>query len=90
MKKILAAAVLTLGASGCLGPNNMFDSLNIWNAEVVEQDWLVEVIFIGMYIIPVYPIALLGDVIVINTVDYWSGENPIDDPGPFPNEAFAR
>jgi hypothetical protein len=30
-------------------------------------------------------IAALGDVVIFNTVDYWSGSNPIPDPEPFPD-----
>lgn len=90
MKKLIAAAALTFGATGCLGPNAMYNSLTNWNAEVSEQDWVNELLFIGMYVIPVYPIALWGDIVVVNTIDYWSGENPIGDPGPFPSEAFGK
>lgn len=90
MKKLIAAAALTFGATGCLGPNAMYNSLANWNAEVSEQDWVNELLFLGMTVIPVYPIALWGDIIVVNTIDYWSGENPIGDPGPFPHEAFGK
>ena len=37
-----------------------------------------------MYIIPVYEFALLGDVVIFNAVEYWSGDNPIADPDEFP------
>jgi hypothetical protein len=42
-----------------------------------------------MVIIPVYGIALLGDYVIFNTMDYWSGDNMINDPGPFP-EGFGK
>lgn len=91
MKKSLLALTLALPlfASSCLGPNNLHNSLRNWNAEVTEQDWLNEVIFLAMTIIPVYGIAQLADILVFNTIDYWSGENPIDTPGPFP-ETFGK
>lgn len=84
MKKIIAAAALTLGATGCLGPNNAANSLLNWNAEVSETDVVNEAIFLGMYLIPVYPIAYAADIVVFNTIEYWSGGNPIDAPGAFP------
>lgn len=89
MKKSLIAAALTLGllSSSCLGPNNLYNGIRNWNAEVTEQDWLNEVIFIGFWIIPVYPIASFGDIVIFNTIGYW-GENPIKDPGEFPG--FSR
>lgn len=90
MKKMIAAAALTLGATGCLGPNHMFNGLQNWNANLTDQDWIDELVFLGLNFIPVYPIALLGDQLIVNTIDYWAGENPIKDPGPFPSEAFGR
>jgi hypothetical protein len=88
MKKLIAAAALTLGATGCLGPNNAFNSINNWNAEVSDSDVVNEALFIGMNIIPVYAFAYMGDVLIFNTVEYWSGGNPIDAAGPFPG--FTR
>ncbi len=91
MKKLALACVLALGLllPGCLGPNNLQNSLQNWNADVTDQDWLAETIYIGLHILPVYPIAYLGDVVVVNTIDYWSGANPINDPGPFPASSFT-
>lgn len=88
--KFLACAALLLGATSCLGPNNAFNSLNNWNAKVTDQDWANELIFLGLNIIPVYGVALLADHLVLNTIDYWSGENPMDTPGPFPAENFTN
>lgn len=86
MKKSLLAAALTigLGSSSCLGPDNLYHSVKNWNAEVSEQDWLNEVVYLGFMIIPVYPICLMGDVLVFNTIDYWTGKDTIADPGEFP------
>ena len=85
LKTTLLAAVLALAlwTPSCLGPDHAYNSIKNWNAKVSDQDWLDEVIFIGLWIIPVYPIASLLDVVVFNTIGYW-GENPISDPGPFP------
>jgi hypothetical protein len=86
MKKTLLASLLTLGlfGSSCLGPDNLYHSVKNWNADISEQDFINEAVFIGLNIIPVYGFALLGDVIIFNTVTYWSGEDTIKDPGPFP------
>ena len=86
MKKTLLASLLALGlfGSSCLGPDNLYRSLKNWNAEISDQDWLNEVVFVGMNIIPVYWFALAGDVLIFNTVTYWSGSDTIKDPGTFP------
>ena len=86
MKKALLASLMAVGVSStsCLGPDNAYNSIKNWNAEVSDQDWLNEVVFLGFTIIPVYGIALFVDHVVLNTVNYWTGDNPVNDPGPFP------
>lgn len=86
MKKTLVATALTLGltCSSCLGPDNLYHSVKNWNANLSDQDWVNEVVFLGLVIIPVYPLAMAGDVLICNTIGYWSGNNPVKDPGAFP------
>jgi len=80
-KSILAAALgLSLLGSSCLGPNNAFNSLNHWNHNVTESKWANEAIFLGLIIIPVYPIVLWGDYLIFNTIEFWGGENPVSPP----------
>ena len=87
LKRIFLACVLALGlglgSTSCLGPDNAYRSIKNWNVGLSDQDWINEVVFIGLCIIPVYPIVMLGDVLIFNTVEYWSGNNPIKDPGAF-------
>lgn len=91
IRKATLAGAIALGllSGGCLGPNNAHNGLRNWNAEVSDQDWVNELVFLGLNVIPVYGVALTIDVLVLNTIDYWSGENPVKDPGPFP-DTFGR
>ena len=86
MNKALIATLLALGLAGssCLGPDRLYNSIKNWNAEVSDQDWVNEVVFLGLNFVLVYPGALVLDVVVFNTVSYWHDENLIRDPGPFP------
>lgn len=86
MKKLLLAAALTFGltATSCLGPFNATNGLRNWNAEVTDTDAVNEIIFLALTIIPVYGILNLADILIFNTIGYW-GDNPISDPGPFPD-----
>ena len=92
MKKALIALTLcsTLSLPSCLGPNNLYNNLGNWNATATDMNWLNEVIYLGLNFIPVYPIFLLGDVWIFNTIDYWSGKDtwPTDS-GKFP-EKFSN
>ena len=84
MKKALSslalASVLALpfaATTSCNGTFSAFNGLSDWNDDVTDQDWVNEIIFLGLIIVPVYQLALLGDVLIFNTVEYWSGDNPI-------------
>lgn len=84
-KRALVAALLaiSLSSASCLGPDHAYNQVKNWNAGLSEQDWVNEVVFLGLMIIPVYLIALFVDVVAFNTIQYWSGDNPINDPGAF-------
>jgi hypothetical protein len=86
VKKLALAGILsfTFLFGGCLGPNNLHDSIRNWNAEAAEEDWIKETIFLTMMIVPIYPVAYLSDILIFNTVAYWSGKNPIAAPDSFP------
>lgn len=86
MKKTFLAASLALGitCSSCLGPDNAYNSLKNWNAELSDVDAVNEIVFLGLTIIPVYGIASLLDVLIFNTIGYWTSSDVISDPGPFP------
>lgn len=90
MKKLLLPLVLCvgLGTSSCLGPDNLYRQIKNWNAGLSDKDWVNEIVYVGLVIIPVYPIALAADVLVCNTVTYWSGSDLVKDPGEFPG--FTR
>jgi len=82
LRRGLIAVVLgvSLTLTSCLGPNNAFDSVTEWNQEVTDNKWLNELVFLGLNIIPVYGVALLGDYVIFNSIEFWGGENPIDAP----------
>ncbi len=83
MKKHLIAAALSLGllASACIGPNNAFKGVYQWNDGVSESKWVLEGVHLAFWIIPVYPLALVGDLLVFNSIEFWGGTNPINEPG---------
>ena len=80
MKKLLlgaALAGLTMTATGCLGPDKLFNDLHNWNMQVSDNDAVDELTFLGLTIIPVYAVAYLVDIVVLNTITYWSGDSEI-------------
>jgi len=88
MKKSLTAIAMlaALGATSCVGPYNAFNSVSSWNSRVSESKFLNELVYIGLYIVPVYPIASFGDALIFNSIEFWGGENPISKPEAFTNQ----
>lgn len=68
---------LSLLSSSCLGSFNAFNNLKEWNDQVTNNDFVNNAIFWGLNIIPVYGLFLLGDTIIFNVIEFWSGSNPI-------------
>lgn len=76
VKKALITAVLSLGLfSSCLGPNKYWNKLHDWNMAANENRWVNEGIFVVFTIIPVYSITYLADIVVFNSIEWWSGKD---------------
>jgi len=82
----LGAALL---CTSCLGSNHLFEGLRDWNREASDSKWVNEIIFIPLIWIPVYSVALLGDYVIFNSVEFWTGDNPIGVPNSRPEGRSA-
>lgn len=71
------ALIFTLIGTGCLGRFAAFNKLSDWNQKVTGNKFVNELVFLGLNIIPVYGVALLADAIVINSIEFWTGNNPM-------------
>ena len=79
MKKMLACSFLSLSLlfSSCLGSFGAFNNLKDWNQNVSNSKFVNNLIFWGLNIIPVYGIFFVGDALIFNVIEFWSGSNPI-------------
>lgn len=71
----LLSLLLVLG--GCLGPGHATARLYDVNQRV-ENKWAREGVF--LVFLPGYLVCSLGDNLIFNSVQWWTGENPIDPP----------
>jgi len=69
--------VLTMG-TGCIGNFGLTGKVRAFNLDVSKDRWGREIVFVVLYIIPVYGFAGFLDVIVFNSIEFWTGKNPID------------
>lgn len=70
---LLLAATLTV--SSCVGSFSLFNRVTKWNTHATDSKFLNEIIFI--LISPAYAVCGVADLLVLNTIEFWSGSNPI-------------
>ena len=74
----VAAVAVAFASSGCFGSFALTRKLYNWNNTVSQDKWIKEVIFIVLAWAPVYELAGLGDAVVFNSIEFWTGDNPIE------------
>lgn len=77
-KSMMVCAVLagSILFTSCIGSFKLWNNLKDWN-QGVGNKFVNELVFIALHIVPVYEIAYLADVIVFNSIEFWSGSNPV-------------
>ena len=82
MKKhyITVATVIALMESmtltRCIGSFRLTNSVLKWNNQVGSK-FLNEVVFFAFWVLPVYEVTSLADLLVLNSIEFWSGRNPL-------------
>ena len=82
IRKLTACLLLAVSLTGCMGRNGLVKKALKWNLTTTEHRWGREGIFVGMFVIPVYPLFMLADILVLNSIEFWSGKNPINGKSP--------
>lgn len=83
MKKFKSVLLITaftgvlLSQTGCLGSFQLTNNMYEWNTTQINGEWGQELVFVAFLIIPVYEVCLLADGVVLNSIEFWTGENPI-------------
>ncbi len=77
---MLAIPVLLLFAigTGCIGNFGLTGKVRQFNLETTQDRWGREIVFVVLHVIPVYPFAGFLDILVFNSIEFWTGTNPID------------
>lgn len=72
----LLAAISIPVFTSCIGSFALTNKLLSWN-NTIGSKVVNELVFIGLWILPVYEVSALADVLVINSIEFWSGSNPM-------------
>jgi hypothetical protein len=87
----VAAALLLTFSAGCFGGFNLTRKVWGFNNGVSSNKFVKWLVFLGLSIIPVYEIcALLADPLIFNSVEFWTGSNPITVMNDGPRQVMAR
>lgn len=78
VRKMKVATLLVCGGvlmSSCVGSYRLFNKVAEWNKTATDSKILNEIIY--LVISPVYAVCLTADALVLNSIEFWTGENPM-------------
>ncbi|CZF82756.1 hypothetical protein GCE9029_03416 [Grimontia celer] len=78
--KAVAAAVLTVSLTGCIGQMATSGAVMKLNLSAVDNRYARA----GLYVLmsPVYGVAAAADLFIFNSIEFWTGTNPISGKSP--------
>lgn len=68
--------MLTVGVAGCFGDFAATRKVYTFNENFGDK-WMNQIMFYVLAFIPVYEIAVFADVVLFNTLEFWTGSNPM-------------
>ena len=74
----IGVVALAMLGSGCFGSFNLTKKLYDWNGKISQDKWGKELVFLVLIAVPAYSLAGLGDAIVFNSIEFWTGKNPVE------------
>lgn len=78
-KNLILVTVVALSASmmmqSCIGSFALFNKVKNWNDHVGDK-FVNELVFVAMWILPVYELSFAADLFILNSIEFWSGTNP--------------
>jgi hypothetical protein len=73
---VVLISVLLVTAFGCYGSFQLTNKVYKFNGTLGSK-WVNELGFLVMVIVPVYGVAAFVDGIVLNSIEFWTGKNPM-------------
>ena len=82
MKKSVFTLAVVLSLSGsimftsCIGSFGLSNKVLSWNKGLGNK-FVNEVVFLAFWIVHVYQITMFADILVLNSIEFWTGSNPV-------------
>ena len=83
MKKLKVSFLIALIAggalmqSGCIGSFSLTKNVLEFNQDVTDNKFINEIVFLAFCIVPVYEVTVFVDAVILNLVEFWTGDNPL-------------
>ncbi len=78
-RRLIIAIVVAISASmmmqSCIGSFALYNKVKNWNDHVGDK-FVNELVFVAMWILPVYELSFVADLFILNSIEFWSGSNP--------------
>ena len=78
-KPVIAVLLGTLTFSSCIGSFGLTNSVLDWNKRATDNKFVNEIIFV--LITPAYAVCSFADLLVINSIEFWTGDKVIGQVG---------
>lgn len=76
-RTFVAALLIAVTTSGCYGGWHLTRTIHGWNGRATNNKFVNSALTWALIIIPVYGVATVADFLVFNTIEFWTGNNPI-------------
>lgn len=81
LKKIMPAVAAVLLATmmfqSCIGSFSLTNKVLAWNRNVSNK-FVNELVFFAFWVLPVYEVTAVADLLVVNSIEFWSGNRPLE------------
>jgi hypothetical protein len=74
---LMLAAFLPVTTTACFGKFQLTQRVYEFNQDIDGDKWIQWFAFLVLSIVPIYALSLVIDLVLANSVEFWSGSNPI-------------
>ena len=67
----------SLSFQSCIGSFSLTNKVLTWNRNV-NNKFVNELVFFAFWVLPVYEVTAVADLLVINSIEFWSGNKPLE------------
>lgn len=73
---LVCTLCVSLTLPSCIGSFRLTNNLLSWNNQIGNK-FVNELVFFAFWVLPVYEVSGLADLLVLNSIEFWSGSNPV-------------